>query len=192
MESKYEYWGVRVRPQDLQIRKEMYRTNCFLLNNKFPSHTITISEVTRMTAGPLSNQGLNGYFLIKEKQTERAHLGRQKSCQVDLWDHLAAAIALLLVPVFVVLHQVPNLDAALQVRSDHGGARAQAVWASGVFDHVLCGQSSFTKCLKRHCQKTSKHWFITDWGAAHHEDLISATCWKKHHGEAASEEQMEK
>lgn len=93
------------------------------------------------------------YITIKKKEKKRevAHLGGQKSGQVDLRDHLAAAVALLLVPVFMVLDQVPNLDAALQVRGDHGGARAQAVWASGVFDHVLCGQgdtSWFTKMLE--------------------------------------------
>lgn len=83
---------------------------------------------------------------ISKKKTTKgrrtAHLGSQKSCQVDLWDHLAAAVALLLIPVFVVLHQMPNLDAALQVRSDHGGPRAQAVWASRILDHVLCEQTT--------------------------------------------------
>lgn len=65
-----------------------------------------------------------------KKERRTVHLGSQKSCQVDLRDHLAAAVTLLLISVFMVLHQMPNLDAALQVRSDHGGARAQAVWAS--------------------------------------------------------------
>lgn len=69
-----------------------------------------------------------------------AYLGRQKSCQVDLGNHLAAAVTLLLISMFMVLHQMPNLDAALQVRGDHGGARAEAVWASGIFDHVLWEQ----------------------------------------------------
>lgn len=74
----------------------------------------------------------------KEESEPIAHLGSQKSCQVDLGDHLAAAVALLLVSMLVVLHQMPNLDPALQVRGDHGSAGAQAVGASSVLDHVLC------------------------------------------------------
>ena len=66
------------------------------------------------------------------------HFGSQKSCQVDLRDHLAATVALLLVSVLMVLHQVPNLNPALQVRSDHRSAGTQTVRASSVLDHVLC------------------------------------------------------
>lgn len=69
-----------------------------------------------------------------------SHLGSQKSRQVDLRDHLAATITFLLVSVLVVLNQVPDLHPALQVRSDHGGAGAHAVWASSVLYHVLCGK----------------------------------------------------
>lgn len=76
-----------------------------------------------------------------------AHLRSQKPCQVDLRDHLASAVALLLVSVFMVLHQVPHLDPALQVRSDHGSTRTQAVGASGVLYHVLCeGQHAYSSC----------------------------------------------
>lgn len=71
-------------------------------------------------------------------KTQMAHLCSQKSCQIDLRDHLAAAVALLLVSMLMVLHQVPNLDPALQVRSDHRSTGAQAVRASSVLDHVLC------------------------------------------------------
>lgn len=67
-----------------------------------------------------------------------AHLGSQKSCQVDLRDHLAAAVALLLVSMLMILHQVPNLDPTLQVRCDHRSTGTQAVGASSVLDHVLC------------------------------------------------------
>ena len=67
-----------------------------------------------------------------------AYLGGQQASEIDLGDHLAAAVALLLVSVFVVLHQVPNLHPALQVWCDHGRARAQAVGAARVLDHVLC------------------------------------------------------
>lgn len=78
----------------------------------------------------------------KPSQTKQqdgvSHLGGQEPCQVDLRDHLAAAVALLLVAVLVVLDQVPDLDPALEVRGDHGGARTQAVGASSVLDHVLC------------------------------------------------------
>lgn len=70
-----------------------------------------------------------------------AHLSSQKSCQVDLRDHLAATITFLLVSVLMVLYQVPDLHPALQIRSNHGGAGAHAVWASSVLDHVLCGKT---------------------------------------------------
>lgn len=72
--------------------------------------------------------------------TSIAHLSRQKSCQVDFRDHLAAAVTLLLVSVLMVLHQVPHFDPAVQVRSDHRSTGAQAVGASSVLDHVLCGE----------------------------------------------------
>lgn len=68
---------------------------------------------------------------------KNAHLGSQESGQVNLGDHLATAVALLLVSVLVVLHQVPNFDSTFQVRRDHGCTRAQAVWAACVFDHVF-------------------------------------------------------
>ena len=71
-----------------------------------------------------------------------AHLGSQKSCQVDLRDHLAAAVTLLLVSMLMVLHQVPNLDPTLQVRSDHGSTGTQAVGASSVLDHVFCKKNN--------------------------------------------------
>lgn len=48
------------------------------------------------------------------------YLGGQQTGQVDLRDHLAAAVALPLVHVVVVFHQVPELCAALQVGGDHG------------------------------------------------------------------------
>ncbi len=67
-----------------------------------------------------------------------AYLGSQESCQVDLRDHLAAAVALLLVSMLMVLHQVPNFDPALQVRGDHGGTGTQAVRAPSVLNHVFC------------------------------------------------------
>lgn len=57
------------------------------------------------------------------------HLCRQQPRQVNLWHHLAAALALLLVPVVVVLDQVPNFDSALQVRGQHGHAGMGAVRA---------------------------------------------------------------
>lgn len=69
------------------------------------------------------------------------HLSGQKSCQVDLRDHLAPTVALFLVSVLVVFHKVPNFDSALQVRGDHGSAGTQAVRTSGVFHHVVCRKS---------------------------------------------------
>lgn len=73
------------------------------------------------------------------------HLGSQQARQVDLGDHLAAAVALPLVRVVVVLHQVPEFGAALQVWSDHGRPRAKAVGTAGRSQHALCGH---------------KHWMI--------------------------------
>lgn len=70
-------------------------------------------------------------------EEKQAHLGSQQSGQVNLGDHLAASVTLLLVSVLVVLHQVPNFDSTFQVRCDHGCTRAQAVWAACVFDHVF-------------------------------------------------------
>lgn len=82
---------------------------------------------------------LDSFTSIKrwqEQQAERIRLGLrcvrmlhlccQQPCQVYLWHHLAAPLALLLVPVVVVLDQVPNFDPALQVRGQHGHA---GVWA---------------------------------------------------------------
>lgn len=80
---------------------------------------------------------LVGEFL-EPRQLTLTHLCSQKSRQVDLGDHLAATVTLLLVSVLVVLDQVPDFDPALQVRGDHGRAGSQAVRASSVLDHVLC------------------------------------------------------
>ena len=60
------------------------------------------------------------------------YLRGQQPGQVDLRHHLAAPVPLLLVPVVVVLHQMPHLDPALQVWGDHGGPRPQAVGAACV------------------------------------------------------------
>ena len=68
----------------------------------------------------------------------RVYLGGQQPGEVDLGHHLAAAVALPLVRVVVVLHQVPQLGAALQVGGDHWGARAQAVGAASRAQHALC------------------------------------------------------
>ncbi len=76
------------------------------------------------------------------------YLGSQQARQVDLGDHLAAAVALPLVRVVVVLHQVPEFGAALQVWSDHGRPRAKAVWTAGRSQHALCGH---------------KHWMVGVW-----------------------------
>ena len=65
------------------------------------------------------------------------HLGGQQACQVDLGDHLAAAVALARVCVVVVLDQVPQLGATLQVWRDHGRARTKAVWTAGSSQHAL-------------------------------------------------------
>jgi len=108
-------------------------------------------------------------------EEQAAHLGSQKSCQVDLRDHLAAAVALLLVSVLVVLHQVPDLDPALQVGRDHRSAGTQAVGASGVLDHVLCEEHRHPLTRLRFngpeihnvrpvglfCHLSRFHWFVT-------------------------------
>lgn len=67
-----------------------------------------------------------------------SHLCGEQPGQVDLRHHLAAALALLLVPVVVVLDQVPNFDPALQVRGEHGHAGVGAVRAGrrGAEGHV--------------------------------------------------------
>lgn len=67
-----------------------------------------------------------------------SHLCGEQPRQVDLRHHLAAALALFLVPVVVVLDQVPNFDPALQVRGEHGHAGVGAVWAGrrGAEGHV--------------------------------------------------------
>lgn len=64
----------------------------------------------------------------------------QQPGQVDLGDHLAAPVALPLVRVVVVLHEMPQFGAALQVRGDHGGSRAKAVGATCCPQHALCSQ----------------------------------------------------
>ena len=66
------------------------------------------------------------------------YLSGQQSCQIDFRHHLAPPVPLLLVPVLMVLHQVPHLDSALQVRGDHWCARTEAVGAARVPDHVFC------------------------------------------------------
>lgn len=68
----------------------------------------------------------------------RAYLGGQQPGQVDLRDHLAATVSLLLVSMLMVLYQMPHLNAALQVRCDHGCAGTQAVRTARVLDHVFC------------------------------------------------------
>lgn len=65
------------------------------------------------------------------------YLGGQQSGQVDLRHHLAASVALPLVRVIVVLHQVPQFGAALQVGGDHWGSGAQAVGAARRPQHAL-------------------------------------------------------
>lgn len=72
------------------------------------------------------------------KHGGRAYLGGQQSSQVDLRDHLAATVSLLLVSMLMVLHQMPHFDAALQVRCDHWCAGTQAVRTARVLDHVFC------------------------------------------------------
>lgn len=56
-----------------------------------------------------------------------SYLGGQQPGQVDLGHHLAAPVTLLLVPVLMVLHQMPHLNPTLQVWGDHGGSGPQAV-----------------------------------------------------------------
>lgn len=68
----------------------------------------------------------------------RVYLGGQQPGQVDLRHHLAPSVALPLVRVVVVFHQVPQFGAALQVRGDHGRPRAKAVGAAGRPQHALC------------------------------------------------------
>lgn len=67
-----------------------------------------------------------------------SHLGSEQTRQVDLRYHLAAAVALSLVCMVVVLHQVPEFGSALQIRSYHGRPGAQAVWTAGGSEHALC------------------------------------------------------
>lgn len=73
------------------------------------------------------------------------YLCSQEPGQVDLRHHLAAPVSLLLVAVVMVLDQVPDLDAALQVGGDHGRARAEAVGAPGVAERGVCpGQKGWS------------------------------------------------
>lgn len=65
------------------------------------------------------------------------YLGGQQSGQVDFRHHLAASVPLPLVRVVVVLDQVPQFGAALQVGGDHRGSGAQAVGAAGRPQHAL-------------------------------------------------------
>lgn len=75
---------------------------------------------------------------LSVKILKMAHLGSQKSCQVDLGDHLAAAVPLLLVSMLMVLYQVPDFHPTLQVRSNHRSTGTQAVRAPSILYHVLC------------------------------------------------------
>lgn len=72
------------------------------------------------------------------KHGGRAYLGSQQSSQIDLRDHLAATVSLLLVSMLMVLHQMPHFDTALLVRCDHWCAGTQAVRTARVLDHVFC------------------------------------------------------
>lgn len=65
------------------------------------------------------------------------HLGGQQPRQVDLRHHFAPAVALALVGVVVVLDQVPELGAALQIRRDHGRPGPEAVRTAGRPQHAL-------------------------------------------------------
>ena len=66
------------------------------------------------------------------------YLSGQQSCQINFRHHLAPPVPLLLVPVLMVLHQVPHLDSTLQVGGDHWCARTEAVGAARVPDHIFC------------------------------------------------------
>lgn len=79
------------------------------------------------------------YAIISISHTFSSHLGSEQTCQVDLRHHLAAAVALSLVCVVVVLHQVPEFGSALQIRCYHGRPGAEAVWTAGGSEHALCG-----------------------------------------------------
>lgn len=68
------------------------------------------------------------------------YLGCEQAGQVDLRDHLAAAVSLPLVRVVVVLDQMPEFGSTLQIRSDHGGPRAQTVRTTGCPQHTLCDE----------------------------------------------------
>lgn len=65
------------------------------------------------------------------------YLGGQQPGQVYFRHHLAASVPLPLVWVVVVLHQVPQFGAALQVGGDHRGPRAQTVGAARRPEHAL-------------------------------------------------------
>lgn len=54
--------------------------------------------------------------------------------------------------MLVVLDQVPHLDAALQVGGDHGRARAEAVGAARVADHVFCRDTQTHPGCQTHSQ----------------------------------------
>lgn len=66
------------------------------------------------------------------------YLGGQQPGQVYFRHHLAASVPLPLVRVVVVLDQVPQFGAALQVGGDHRGSRAQTVGAARRPEHALC------------------------------------------------------
>lgn len=127
-------WGgsdaAKSRVRRLKGHKDLvtfHPANCFMMSCQMNKYSLFVSQ-----SEEARKEG--------RQQGSGSHLGGQESCQVDLRDHLAAAVALLLVAVLVVLDQVPDLDPTLQVGGDHGGARTQAVGASRVLDHVLCEQ----------------------------------------------------
>lgn len=71
------------------------------------------------------------------ESTACRYLGGQQSGQVDFRDHLAPSVPFPLVRVVVVLDQVPQFGAALEVGGDHWGPGAQAVWTAGRPQHAL-------------------------------------------------------
>lgn len=80
--------------------------------------------------------GRVGVF-FKLETTNCPYLGGQKSGQVDFRDHFAPSVPFPLVRVVMVLDQVPEFCAALEVRGDHWGPGTQAVWTASRPQHAL-------------------------------------------------------